>query len=173
MKRIVSIISLAFIVVFIIVFMPLFEKKSAQTLLFYIERGRVGELTLTIRYADAFLSIKPISLDELIESTDSSEALFYKVVVTGDDLEEYSDVLYNIATLPLSGDSLVSDNDYMDVRVYYNLKNRLGKTIFEVIMWGNDGSIFVNGIKTKPYDAYEDIVKPFLYESTSPFDWGS
>ena len=84
--------------------------------------------------------------------------------------EEYKKELIDIATtIPTP----LSENPHINAMVYFDLKNKYGKTIFEFIMggWEMPTAFLVNDKWVEAEDCYYDIVRPFLIESTSPFEF--
>jgi hypothetical protein len=61
---------------------------------------------------------------------------------------------------------------YVDARLYYVFRTTKNSKIFEVIMWGNNGCIIVNGKEVYDNDVFYDIVVPFMPEDAAKV-WGA
>ena len=153
-----------------IYYLSFYGGGSQKRLLSYIENDDIDKLVLTIRYFDLYLPQLPNSLDFLISQSDEQEPHAYKVVVDGKELNKYKEELIAVAT---SIPTPVSENLRINAMVYFDLKNKHGKTIFEFIMggWEMPTAMLVNGKWVEEEDCYYDIVRPFLIESTSPFEF--
>lgn len=111
-------------------------------------------VTLELYYLDpSVLTRKPLTVDDLVESCDTH------VVVEPDTLYENRQTIFEMldtSTVPMEGDA------YLNARVYYVMKSTNGKTLFEVAMWGENGSIFVNGVKCHAEKVFYDVALKFL-----------
>ena len=51
-----------------------------------------------------------------------------------------------------------------DARIYYNVKNKLGVSLLEVVAWSCNGNIYVNGEEVEDNKVYYEILLPFVSE---------
>ena len=52
----------------------------------------------------------------------------------------------------------------LDLRVYYVLESKKNGKLFDVAMWGDDDSIFVNELEVQGNSTFYDVIIPFLPE---------
>jgi hypothetical protein len=74
---------------------------------------------------------------------------------------EHTDLLKqlsNAALIPVEPESRIN------ARLYYVFETKKGKKILDVAMWGNDSSIYVNGLEVKENINFYDVLMPFLPE---------
>ena len=119
-----------------------------------VERGELGDLSLSIYYPGAYtLTPYPWSVDDIVQALSGDE-----IVITGSSLEEHRNVFGR-----LNADAVVQveRESYMDARLYYVFRKG-SRNILEVTMWGQNRSIFVNGLEIKENAVFYDIVIPFL-----------
>ena len=119
-----------------------------------VERGELGDLSLSIYYPGAYtLTPYPWSTDDIMQALSGDE-----IVITDSRLEEYVDVFRQ-----LNADAVVQaeQESYLDARLYY-VFSKGSRIVLEVAMWGQNRSIFVNGLEIKENAVFYDIVIPFL-----------
>lgn len=122
-----------------------------------IENGNLANLGLTIFYlSPSTLTLYPLSVDDLINSSN-----VHKVVINGSRLDENIELLKQI-----NNDALVpvQQKSRINARIYYVFENNKERKIFDVAMWGETDSIFVNGCEVKENDIFYDVIMPFLPE---------
>ncbi|MCL2678879.1 MAG: hypothetical protein FWF18_01045 [Dehalococcoidia bacterium] len=136
-----------------------------------IENGKIGELSLTIYHLDASIfTLAPLRVNDLI-----THIMVRKIDVDGTRLIEHSDLLKQLCSVTLVPVKQVS---YTDARVYYVVKDRNGRKIFDVALWRvyegtqlDNGSIFVfsalvNRVEFEDNNIFYDAIIPFLPEDT-------
>ena len=139
-----------------------------------VRDGEIGEISLTIYYMyPTALSLIPIDIESIMATCGAEEFTKYGhggiIVVEGTELAKYTDLLIALSTeklIPLEQDY------YMNARIYYVFRDKDGRTIFEVVMWGyakdsdsvkdNKSAVFVDGLYVKEKDIYYDIIIPFI-----------
>ncbi|WP_422658084.1 hypothetical protein ACK8P5_20415 [Paenibacillus sp. EC2-1] len=122
-----------------------------------IENNNIDDLSLTIYYiSPSNLTRSPLSVDGLINSN-----YVYKEIVNGSSLEEHIDLLNQLNNHVLIP---VGNKSSIDARFYYVFENKKNRKVLDVSMWGNDNSIFVNGLEIQEDDIFYDIVMPLLSE---------
>ncbi|MDQ6422392.1 hypothetical protein RB620_23455 [Paenibacillus sp. LHD-117] len=132
-------------------------EKALNSFSKLIENKNLDDLSLTIYYiSPSILTRAPLSVDGLINSSH-----VHKEVANGSSLEEHIDLLNQ-----LSNDVLipVENKSRIDARFYYVFETKKNRKIFDVSMWGNDNSIFVNGLEVQEDDIFYDVVMPLLSE---------
>lgn len=142
----------------------MFSKKPFFNFSELIENDNVDDISLTIYYMSPYIFTDfPQSVDDLINRCGDN-----KIVISGSELEEYSDLFQQV-----SNDDLIrfkKKSSYVDARLYYVLESKKNGKVFDVTMWGIDGddeSILVNGFEVKENDVFYDMVIPFLPEETT------
>ncbi|HHV99507.1 MAG TPA: hypothetical protein GXX36_08020 [Clostridiaceae bacterium] len=122
-----------------------------------IENGKLDNLSLTIYYIDPLvLTRAPLSVDDLINFSSVR-----KIVIDDIDVEKHIDLLKQITNTNLKP---VKNKSRIDARLYYFFETEKQGKILDVAMWGDDASIFVNGIEVEENDIFYTVVKPFLSE---------
>lgn len=126
-----------------------------------IENENIDDIRLTIYYLDLHaLRFMPVpSVEDLIQRKDE------KIIVNGSELKQYIDLFRKIddeALIPVWKRS--SD---LDLRVYYVLESKKNGKLFDVAMWGDVDSIFVNGTEVKGNKVFYDVIMPFLSEKAA------
>jgi hypothetical protein len=120
-----------------------------------IEKKNFDDLSLTIYYMSPFTATGyPWSAEDLISRREEN-----KIVINGSRLEEHIDLLNQINNNVLTQ---VDHKSRINARLYYVFETKREGKLFSVSMWGEDNSIFVNGIEVKGNDIFYDIVMPFL-----------
>jgi hypothetical protein len=124
-----------------------------------IERGNLDNLRLIIYYMDPnFLTMIPMSVEDLVNAEGD---WVQKVVIDGSSLEEHIGLLKQVGNITLIP---VKDKSYINARIYYVFKTRFNRNIFDVVMWGENQSIFVNGFEVEANGIFYDLIIPFLPE---------
>lgn len=127
-----------------------------------IEKGSLKNMSLEIYYFKS-LTFTPYTFTskDLINGLNVT-----KVIINGNELEKNIEVLRQI-----SEDSLIplEQNSLIDARIYYVFKNKRGRKIFDVTMWGSNDSIFVNEYEFEGTDIFYDILMPFLPEGDAKY----
>jgi len=121
----------------------------------HLEIGSVQNVTLTIYYLCPSIFSRPVSEDAL-----KTVAYHYKVVVRGSYLQRYIELLrkmYEYEPTPVKSESPVAD-----VRILYVFESADGRTLFRVSMWGDDESMYVNGVEVEQSDVFYDVLIQFL-----------
>lgn len=140
------------------------DMRSEKLLNNYSKLIEKNDLTLTIYYINPFILTRyPLSVDNLINFEGVK-----KIVVSGSSLEEHMDLFGQI-----NKDDLVpvKNKSRLDARFYYIIETVSEGKILDVCMWGNDNSIFVNGLEVKWNDIFYNVVIPFLpEEAVEEFD---
>lgn len=122
-----------------------------------IDKGTFEGLTLTIYYLDPMILTRtPLSIEGLIDFD-----IAQKFTVNSSELKEHIDVLKKLQDDELKP---VKKASQIDARVYYVFENDTGDIILDVAMWGEDYSIFVNGLEVEWNDIFFDLISPFLPE---------
>ena len=122
-----------------------------------IEKGNIDAISLTIYYVDPFiLSSVPWRVDVLINGGGN-----HKIVINGSDLKEHIGLLNQLSNVVLIP---VEHESHIDARMYYVFETKKNRKIFDVSMWGSNGSIFVNGLQVKENYIFYDVVIPFMPE---------
>jgi hypothetical protein len=120
-----------------------------------IEKKNFDDLNLTIYYMSPFTSTRyPWSAEDLISRREEN-----KIVINGSSLEKHIDLLNQINNNVLTP---VKHKSRINARLYYVFETKKNGKLFSVSMWGEDSSIFVNGIEVKENDIFYEIVMPFL-----------
>lgn len=136
-------------------------KKVSLNVSELIENENINDISLTIYYLDLhMLRFMPVSsVERLMECVDE------KVVVSGSDLEQHIDLFRK-----MSDEVFVPvwmKTSELDLRVYYVLESKKNGKLFDVAMWGNEDSIFVNGIEVEGNKIFCDVIIPFLSEDAA------
>jgi hypothetical protein len=125
-----------------------------------IERGNLDNLRLRIYYMNpSFLTMIPVSVEDLINAEDGGWVK--KIVVDGNSLEEHIGLLKQVGNITLIP---VKDKSDIDARIYYIFETNKSNKIFDVAMWGDYNSVFVNGFEVEANDIFYDLIIPFLPE---------
>ncbi len=134
------------------------DMRAEQALKYFskqIEQGNLRDLRLRVYYVPPYIfTLYPRSVDDLIRSQDY-------IVIDGTRLEEHIDLLKqmsNAALIPVEHETRI------DARIYYVFETKKGKKILDVAMWGDDNSIYVNGLEVKENTIFYDVLMPFLPE---------
>jgi len=122
-----------------------------------IEKDSLDDLTLTIYYIDpTILTRYPLSIDKLINDSDVN-----KIVITGEELAEHISLFRNITIATLKP---VRKKSYIDARIYYVFESEGNRKLLDVILWGENSSMFINGLEIKENNVFYDVMMPILPE---------
>ena len=122
-----------------------------------LSRAEKGNLSLTVYYlSPTVLTLLPVSVDSLING-----GYEYTFSIEGNDLKEYLELFRKLGDAKLE---TVKQKSRINARIYYVFEDKKTKKILDVAMWGNDDSIFINGIEFKWEKVFYDIIRPFLPE---------
>jgi hypothetical protein len=124
-----------------------------------IEQGNLDNLRLRIYYLNPSLLTMPYSVEDLINAEEGGWV--QKIVIDGNSLEDHIGLLKQIGNITLIP---VKDKSDIDARIYYVFETTNNKKIFDVAMWGDHNSIFVNGFEVEANEFFYDLIKPFLPE---------
>ena len=134
-------------------------KRPMSSFAKIIERGDLNDLCLTIYYVNPKILSIPWDVKNLISGYQ------YKVVVTGSELEEQIDLLYQLSKVKLIP---VIFKGKMDARIYYLLESTEKGKIIDVAMWDFNGYIHINGVAVKnDDDIFYRVIIPFLPEDAA------
>ena len=134
-------------------------EKDTDAFVDLIEQKQFEEITLTIYYISPFiLTSFPLSVDDLVSFTNVNQ-----IIIDEENLEISSDLLNKLSQATLTP---VEQETYLDARLYYAFETSDDGKVFEVAMWGADGSIFVNGNEVENKKIFYDVLVPFLPEDT-------
>jgi hypothetical protein len=138
------------------ILLSIYLEKLSPSVAEQIENENISDLSLTIYYIhpSSLFFIPITSADDLIHR--SSE----KIVVNGSDLLEHINLFKQInqdVLIPV----MKKSHDF-HFRVYYMLESKKNGKIFDVLMWGDEQSMFVNKVEIKENDIFYDIIIPFL-----------
>lgn len=100
------------------------------------------------------LTRQPLSEDDLVKGK-----FAYRVTINGERLEKHMDLLNqinNTVLIPSAHESRIN------ARLYYVFETKKDGKLFSVSMWGDDYSMFVNGIEVQANDIFYDVAKLFL-----------
>ena len=136
-----------------------FREKLEVDILSIFEGENVDDITMTIYYTNPLsLTRLPWTVDMLIDNCD------HKIVVDGSELKRHFDIFGQIDKkifIP------VLNSSNMNARVYYTIESKKNGNLFEVAMWGEGNSMFVNGVEIKENGILYDIIIPFLPEEAA------
>lgn len=148
---------LVFLLLAITILFSMYSKKPSLNVSELIKNENINDISLTIYYVSPdTLTFLALSVDDLINRDDN------KIVISGSDLEEHIDLfkqINNDVLIPVKKKTSV-----LDFRVYYVLESKKNGKLFDVAMWGEDQSIFVNEFEVKGNDIFFDVIIPFLPE---------
>lgn len=150
------------LIIILILFSMLYSKRTSPNVSDLIENENISDISLTIYYLDLHaLRFLPVpSVEDLIQRTVDE-----KIVISGSELKQYIDLFRKIdneVLIPVWNRS--SD---LDLRVYYVLESKKNGKLFDVAMWGDVDSVFVNGIEVKGNKVFYDVIIPFLSEKAA------
>ena len=131
-------------------------ERAVENLLSQIERGNINDISLTIYYSNP-ISFTPVrsNVRDLV-----NRDYEYRLVIDGVHLEEYIDVIKRLGDIELIP---IERRSSINARIYYVFE-RNNRRILDVGMWGEGGSVFVNGVEVERKDIFIDIIIPFLSE---------
>lgn len=76
-------------------------------------------------------------------------------------MEKHIDLFKQITNTNLKP---VKNKSRIDARFYYFFETEKQGKILDVAMWGNNASVFVNGLEVDENDVFFTVVTPFLSE---------
>lgn len=130
-------------------------KSAMNSLTKITNRANFDDLNLTIYYiSPSVLTRAPLNTDDLVNFTNVK-----KIVINGSDVEEHIDLFKQIKKDDLV---LVKKPSRINARFCYMFESEKEGILFSVAMWGNDSSVFVNGLEVKENDIYYEVIMPFL-----------
>jgi len=136
----------------------------------------INDLSLTIYYLNPFFITRyPISIDDLVygitglnepirERNDIHGIYDHKIIVDSYRLKEHIELIKQMSDYFLIP---VEYESYIDTRIYYVFKTEECNSVLDVSMWGNNNSMFINGIEIKENKFFYDIIMPFLPEDAA------
>ena len=121
------------------------------------EKKNFDDLSLTVYYIDPhILTTFPLSVEGLI-----SFSSVKKIVINGNEVGEHIDLFKKIRKNEIIP---VKKTSRIDARFYYIFESVKDGKLLDVAMWGDDNSVFVNGLEIEGTDSFIDVVFPFLSE---------
>jgi hypothetical protein len=133
------------------------SKEVLNSLSKLTEREKFDDLSLTVYYLSPYtLTSFPLNVDDLV-NFDGVKI----IVIDGSDMEEQIGLFKQI-----SKDDLipVKKTSHINARIYYVFESEKEGKILDVAMWGDDNSVFINGLEVKGNDIFVNIIIPFLSE---------
>jgi hypothetical protein len=163
-KKYIIVEFLVFLVFVIPVLFNVYLKKLTHDIVEKIDNENVNDLVLTIYYMDPKI-LTPFALDikDLVARDD------IKIVISGSELEKHIDLFKQISNNVLT--PIIKITCLLDFRVYYVLESEKNGKLFDVAMWGDNQSIFVNGLEVKENDIFYRMIMPFLPEDDARRLW--
>lgn len=132
-------------------------QKAMDSFSNLIEKGTLDKLSLTIYYMDPItLTRAPLSVDDLMNFSSVK-----KIVIHDINLEQHMDLFKQITNAELKP---VKNKSRIDARIYYFFETEESGNIFDVAMWGDHESVFVNGLEVERNEVFLNVVMPFLSE---------
>ncbi len=121
-------------------------------------RENAQSVTLELYYLSPYVfTYAPLTVPDLMKNHD------VYISADGASVEEHIDLLCQMLDTPAAP---IDDPDevHLNARVYYALRGRDGKTLFQVAMWGmeKNGSIFINGTPCAAEPIFYDVAMEFL-----------
>lgn len=130
---------------------------ALKTFVKEIESGNLANLSLTIYYLSPnVLTFIALSAEDLVNMCD-----VHKSVITGSRLYDNIELLRQISIDDLIP---VDKKSRVNARIYYVIADSKRRKIFDVAMWGENCSIFINGREFEGRRVFYDVVIPFLPE---------
>jgi len=133
------------------------SEKALNNISKLTEREDFDDVSLTIYYRHPLLlTVYSWSVDNLTSFSDDK-----KIVINGKDIENHIDLFKQI-----NKDDLipVKKTSHINARVYYVFESEKEGKLFDVAMWGDNGSIFVGGLEVEGNDIFLEAIMPFLSE---------
>ena len=130
-----------------------YAERGIRNFLRQIERGNLNDITL--RIYTPILAWSPLTLEEFIDMS-STDGI---IVVEGIQLEEYIDLLRQLKYVELVP---VEEVSTITTWLYYVFEDRHGRRIFDFAAWGENDSVFINGVEFERNDVFLEIIVPFL-----------
>ena len=133
--------------------------KDIESLLLEIDGGN---LNLTIYYLDpSTLTLLHVSVDDLV-----CGGYDYKFYIDDTILDEHIELFEQLRSAYLEP---VKQKSRIDARIYYKFEDNKSRKIFDVAMWGDNDSIYINGVEFQWDIVFYEIIKPFLTEEIMEF----
>lgn len=136
--------------------------ESSEKLSKALMNKNLDDLSLTIYYMSPYIATRmPVSVNEL-----QKDMYQYKVTISGRGLMDHSDLLNRLADTELIPIEHEYDKEIMRInaRLYYYFETSKDKKIYSVAMWGENESVFVNGIEIEEDEVFYDVIIQFLPE---------
>ena len=125
-----------------------------------IENENLVKLSLTIYYMNpSTFTPFPLSVDDVISGNYE-----HKIEIDGTRLAKHIELIKQINNNPLTP---VKEKSRINARIYYVFENIKGQKIFDVAMWGETDSIFINGVEVDGHRIFCDAIMPFLPEDAT------
>jgi len=124
-----------------------------------IEKGNLGDISITIYFYPNIFTSLPWSIEELIKHCQEHQDSI--TVVDGVSLSEHADLLRQLGSVVITP---IKQKSLLDARIYYVFETKQGKKILDVAMWGSGdySSIFVNGVEVEESGLFYRVLVPFL-----------
>ena len=146
-----------FIIVAILITCVTYREYKSYTLIDFVKKDKIDELTLTITCLDPDVTVmSPLNADELLNSYSD---LCERVIVRGNDLNNIKELLYKLGSYHPQQQT---NNEKMSAEIHYAFTTKFGITVLEVILWSCDGNIYVNKTECAYDDVYCEILLPFV-----------
>ena len=129
-----------------------YAERGINNLLRQIESGNLSNITL--RIYTPVLAWHPLTVEEFTNRPDDD-----LIIIEGVQLEEYINSFRGLKHIELIP---VEEASYINARWYFVFEDRHGRSILDVAMWGENDSVFINGIEFERNDIFLEIIVPFL-----------
>ena len=134
-------------------------KKEIDNLLAQIDRGN---LHLTIYYFDpAKFTLLPVSIDSIVNG-----GCDYKCSIDDTSLSEQNELFGQLKNASLA---LVEQESRVDARIYYIFEDNKDRKILDICMWGDNDSIYINGVEYQWDVVFYNIIRPFLTDDLTEY----
>jgi hypothetical protein len=147
-------------------FYDIYNKKSSISLSEFLAQEDYEGLRLTIFYLYPHtLTWIPLNIDGL-----TGGLYEYKITIQGiiqeEDIFEILTFLADIDLVPVENESRI------DARIYYVFETEKGQKLFDVAMWGENESLYVNGVEVEENYLFYEVIRPYLpVQATEFFDF--
>jgi hypothetical protein len=127
-------------------------KKEIDNLLVQIDRGN---LHLTIYYLDpSKLTLLPVGIDSIVDG-----GYDFKFSIDDTSLSEQNELFGQLKNTSLE---LVEQESRIDARIYYIFEDKKDRKILDICMWGDNDSIYINGVEYQWDVVFYNIIRPFF-----------
>jgi len=134
-------------------------EKEIESLLLNIEKGN---LHLTIYYfSPSKLTLLHVSVNDLVDG-----GYDYKFSIDDTSLNEHIELFEKLRSANLEP---AKQKSRIDARIYYVFEDSKSRKIFDVAMWGDNDSIYVNGVEFQWETVFYEIIRPFFPEDIKEF----